>query len=277
MIVPLYKNKEWLYQKYVVEGLSTNKIGEMFNINQKTIWYWLKKYDINIRSNINENPTVNDFFYIVFDGLMLGDGSIHIPSTKNARFSIGQRYDKIGWLNWIKNIFDKYNIEYVMYNNESRKFISPTNNKEYKNKPSITLSTKLYGLFTKEYNRWYDNGEKIIPDDVRLSPISLAQWYMGDGDLYCDKRKWIRYTVEISTLQFTKDELKELVDKIDDLYKIKFNINRFYKNRENRGYRLRTGKKHQVYKFCKLIEPHIVDCFKYKIRCLEDEVWLNKL
>lgn len=46
----LYRNKEWLYQKYIVDKLSTVKIGKLSRVNSKTILYWLKKYNIPIRS-----------------------------------------------------------------------------------------------------------------------------------------------------------------------------------------------------------------------------------
>ena len=46
---------------------------------------------------------------------------------------------------------------------------------------------------------------------------------------------------------------------------------------EDYGYYLRTGNRKTIYKFCKLIEPYIIDCFKYKIRCLEDEKWISKI
>jgi len=40
----------WLYQKYVVEKLSTVQIGKLCDINDVTINRWLKKYGIEIRS-----------------------------------------------------------------------------------------------------------------------------------------------------------------------------------------------------------------------------------
>ena len=45
-----YKNKEWLEQKYVNEGLSTLKIAELCGANFRTIWSWLKRFDIEIRT-----------------------------------------------------------------------------------------------------------------------------------------------------------------------------------------------------------------------------------
>lgn len=41
-----YKNYDWLYQKYVVEKMSTVKIGRLIGVNYKTVTHWLKRFDI---------------------------------------------------------------------------------------------------------------------------------------------------------------------------------------------------------------------------------------
>lgn len=48
----LYKDKEWLYRKYIKEKLSTTKIGKLSEIGNETICRWLKKYNIPIRSRV---------------------------------------------------------------------------------------------------------------------------------------------------------------------------------------------------------------------------------
>ena len=42
----LYKNKEWLYQKYIIEKLTCKQIGELTNHHPRTIHSWLIRYDI---------------------------------------------------------------------------------------------------------------------------------------------------------------------------------------------------------------------------------------
>tara|TARA_R100000152_G_C6674070_1_gene109645 strand:- start:368 stop:703 length:336 start_codon:yes stop_codon:yes gene_type:complete len=46
---PLYKDKDWLHEKYVVEGLPCSAIGNMFGLSPMTIYKWLKKHDIPTR------------------------------------------------------------------------------------------------------------------------------------------------------------------------------------------------------------------------------------
>lgn len=45
-----YKHKDWLYQKYIVEKLSTTKIAEICKCSQPTICNWLKIHNIKIRT-----------------------------------------------------------------------------------------------------------------------------------------------------------------------------------------------------------------------------------
>lgn len=43
---PLYKDREWLYQKIVVEKLKDKDVAKMFDVTRKNISYWRKKFDI---------------------------------------------------------------------------------------------------------------------------------------------------------------------------------------------------------------------------------------
>lgn len=46
----LYKDGEWLRQKYVDEGLSVHQIGTLADSNGDTIWKWLRRHDIPVRT-----------------------------------------------------------------------------------------------------------------------------------------------------------------------------------------------------------------------------------
>jgi len=41
-----YKNKNWLYQKYVLEGLGSNSIARLCGMGPTTIWNWLIKFGL---------------------------------------------------------------------------------------------------------------------------------------------------------------------------------------------------------------------------------------
>lgn len=46
----MYKDRDWLYQKYVVELRSSNEIAEMCGVNSQTILNWLAKFNIPTNS-----------------------------------------------------------------------------------------------------------------------------------------------------------------------------------------------------------------------------------
>lgn len=46
----LYKNKSWLYQKYINEELTLREIGNLSGCKRGIVYYWLKKYNIIRRS-----------------------------------------------------------------------------------------------------------------------------------------------------------------------------------------------------------------------------------
>jgi len=46
----LYKNKDWLNQKYINEKLSTYKIAKLIKVAPTTIWKWIKIFNIKMRS-----------------------------------------------------------------------------------------------------------------------------------------------------------------------------------------------------------------------------------
>lgn len=57
----LYKDKNWLYQKYWDEALSVNQIAKEINVNPKTIRRWMLEFEIKTRtireSKISQFPS----------------------------------------------------------------------------------------------------------------------------------------------------------------------------------------------------------------------------
>ena len=64
-----YRNKAWLENKYTTQKLSAYKIAEIVGVNHKTIWYWLHKHGVCMRS--------------------IGEANKHRQYTKETRQKIG--------------------------------------------------------------------------------------------------------------------------------------------------------------------------------------------
>lgn len=78
--------REWLYQKYVEEGLDCTQIGKLTNRDSKTVWYWMKRYNIPTR----KRGTTNNFRFAKQHGRL---GKTHTPEVRErlrqARFKDG--------------------------------------------------------------------------------------------------------------------------------------------------------------------------------------------
>lgn len=75
---------------------------------------------------------------------------------------------------------------------------------------SSSLYTKFYVTFAELEDKWYDRRNdgthyKIVPNDLKLTPISLLQWYIGDG--YLVNLKGVPQRVQFCTDRYTDDEI----------------------------------------------------------------------
>ena len=70
------------------------------------------------------------------------------------------------------------------------------------------LRTYSYQTFTEEYMRWYQNGIKCIPEDLKLTPMVCLIWYIGDGCI-CNLNR--TQSIKLATQCFTKEEQERIL------------------------------------------------------------------
>jgi len=78
--VKLYKNRNWLYQRYWTEGLSLKKIANLCNTYPQTILNWMNKFNISKRTYAELNKGKNHPMY----------GRYHSKKTKEKMSKIKQ-------------------------------------------------------------------------------------------------------------------------------------------------------------------------------------------
>lgn len=61
-------DKDWLYNKYVIQQKNAYEIGDMINRSSATVYYYLNKYDISIRS-LSESHTLKNNRFLAKDEL----------------------------------------------------------------------------------------------------------------------------------------------------------------------------------------------------------------
>lgn len=120
----------------------------------------------------------------VTTGLLMGDGWININS-KNMFLCA----DMISpnYLEYLDNLFgiisNGVRLKDTAYESaeKARKsgFRPDAKEENYSNKYS--WRTKAHPKFN-EFREWYSTGEKVWPEDIKLTPTVLKHWYVGDGN-----------------------------------------------------------------------------------------------
>lgn len=211
----IYRNKKHLYLIKQCEYCGSKFFCRKDKINTK------KTCNPSCYQNLvekNNTYIINDHVNEVIIGSLLSDGCINNSNNgKNYFWShtciIEDYIDFI--INDVKINLHKFSID-------GKFFKSPNNGKEYFGKKQYIFKSKASVTFTKFRNDWYPQGKKIVPKFIKLTPIVLLHWYIGDGSI-SDCRG-----ITLSTDSFDMDSLDFL---LYELYNLNFNP---YLNNSNR-------------------------------------------
>jgi len=234
-----YRNKKWLEEKYVDEGLFGTEIAEMCGVHPTTIYNWLRKFDIPVqqRGKRPNHVELTDELCEFLDGLLLGDGNIH---PRHAGAAYQHRDSNIEYLEWLSDKLEEFGLERSgeIYEYEQRGL------------PDGHYKTKDYIELNEFYRRWYDDdGKKTIPEDLDLTPTVLMNWYVGDGSLK-----------ETAYLSVIKKQLREslslLTEKLEEVG-IESTINSL-------GIRVRNKSLDHFFEYILSDGVEIPPCYEYK-------------
>lgn len=179
---------------------------------------------------------------------MLGDGYLRKPSTLSSLYKQGFARRHKDWAFQIQRDLIKYNISSRIsdYDNYDKR-----RNKTYLGSELWTLS---YTGLKDERERWYLNGIKIVPKDLKLEAPTIANWYMGDGSLM----KGSTYTIQFSTDSFSDSDREYLIQLLEQLGYHPYPS----------GRRIKLHRKKEINSLLRSIISFQVPSFKYKWRCL---------
>jgi len=208
----MYRNREWLKQKYIDERLSTTQISKLCNSGNTVIANWLHRLNISICScskaihlRKTNHCSLSEKSIEWINGELLGDGSLESSCIYSARFVYTSQYPE--YIRYVSDALKSYNILGKIY--------------KCKNKKSGNYDYSFHGITYAELlpirNQWYPNGKKIIPRDIVLTPLVCRQWYIGDGFL-THTQKGTQY-IRLSTDDFLQEDINWL---IKELLKIGF-------------------------------------------------------
>ena len=190
----------------------------------------------------------------VFNGVMLSDGSMRILSGRSVGFELAQGgLDHRDWLLVAKFMMFALGVRchgpnhYTVGSHDQLKIYSCSNK----------------GFLASQYERWYPNKRKRVPLDIELTPISLANWYMGDG---CRRSHYSHFvSADFCTDGFAPEDLDLLLTQLCDLGLSHISIYQHYSSRERKHGRINI---HSVDfpKFVEMVRPFTVQSFCYKIK-----------
>ena len=113
------------------------------------------------------------------------------------------------------------------------------------------FTTRSLPELTVYYRRFYREGRKEVPEDLALTPLSAAVWFMDDGN----KSHKALY---LNTQQFTVPEQQGLMDLLEKQWGVKSAL-----NRDKQYYRIRIAVG-SVPRFAEIVRPHILPGLMYK-------------
>ncbi len=171
-------------------------------------------------------------------GVLLGDGAMR--KKTHALLEINHSYKQREYVDWLYQKFQRFT--------DTPPKMRKTNGKRV----AYRFTTKSLPIFTRFYDIFFEDKHKIIPNNLILTPLSLATWYMDDGSR-CDE------DIYLNTQQFTQEEQEKLVLLLYKQYLIQASI-----NKDKQYGRIRI-KKDSVQNFMNLISPFVVSSIKYKL------------
>ena len=202
-------------------------------------------YSTEIR-NLKTVP-LSEIQRAVVIGNILGDGCLCENWSKtNYRLIISHSIDQKEYIEWKYQILKRWIL---------------TEPRFYEKNRSFTIRTVSHPELTEFRNLFYPQGKKIIPEnieDLLSNPLTLAVWYMDDGNNVVRNGK--SYGYHINTQSFSYEENEILARVLNDLYEIEVKIEK------NKGkYRLAIWKRLSRDQLRDQIEYLMLPSMKYKL------------
>ena len=208
----LYQDKEWLYRMYRVKMLSTYQIAKKIGINSVSIQYWLRKLNIPIRSHSEANHLAQANHCDLtqeatewLSGELLGDGCLKSQSSFSTNFSYSSKYPE--YAQYISDTLKSFGIEQAGKINE--RYFKDRNCYAY------NYQSRDYVELLPIRKRWYLEGKKVVPRNIKLTPLTLRQHYIGDGYLAHPLKR--RPYIVLYTCGFSISDVNWLIEQVNSL------------------------------------------------------------
>lgn len=170
------------------------------------------------RTPIIEMPTqFTPFQEEVFVGHMLGDGCLYRDKpTHTPYLSLSRtRGDRV-YLEWTAGIFQNF-AQHAIIDDGS---LDERTGKAYLRSK---FSTRRAPVFNPQYERWYPGDVKIVPEDIVLTPLILAIWFLDDGSIETHRYPWT-LKIKLATHGFSHSGVLRLSQMLQERYSQSFPV-----------------------------------------------------
>jgi len=203
--------KSLLEQYYLQEKMTQQEIADILKVSQRVLRGWFSAYNIPTRS-VSERLHIRQANHIALsdearqfiDGDLLGDGGLRGSSVYSAALYHSQ--SSRGFSEWLVKKLEGFGFEIP---NGIQKIITYRKGKRLF---SYRFITRFYVELRPLLKRFYPNGEKIVPPDIDLSPLSVLLWYLGDGGM-----SRIYSAITLATCCFSMSDIELLRRKLQKI------------------------------------------------------------
>jgi len=190
----------------------------------------------------------------VVDGVMLSDGGMGLSRGCTPFFTMN--LSGVAHMDWLELAEEAFKTVGAKMSGIAAYSKSQCSSGEY-----IQLRSHVCSFVRELYLRWYSDGVKVVPPDLRLTPVSIANWFMGDGHSSYLKRGNFPYSI---TAVFSIGSLSPYT-LLEQLGSLKL-LPRYYPIGSGRNARIAVQRLNTVERLFDMIRPHMVQSFLYKLK-----------
>jgi len=250
-----------------LSGESASSIARRLGCSTWNVLNRLKKTGVLVRSSKEQNARYLgdrehradwDLVSQVLEGVLLGDGSL----DPKGSLRLEQGRVRLGWL-------DSLTVLLVEHGCESAIIPVPPRSKclgdrVIHGRGGRLLYTPCYSEFKTQRARWYPRGVKIVPSDLVLTPLSVAQWFAGDGTY--DRQGQLFFCTD----GFSEGCVSRLSEKLGSL-----GVRTVVRESSVRPgqFKIAVNTKAEAVKLKSLVENHLPACCLYKLRFVREPNW----
>lgn len=240
-----YDDKLGEVKKLHEKGFRNSQIALAVGIDQRRISELLKKLDLKKNNRVfNDQPTSEEEEVLL--SCIMGDGCL-FKNKENINYRMNLAHSekqKEYFLMKYEAVKEFIGVDY--------KFVSQFNKKTNKTYYAYKFQSKVNPYFTIMYDKWYKNGKKIMPSDIKkvLTPKLLAYKFFDDGFLTVSG-------FSISMDDYDKESVSNYRNAILENFGIETNI--------HKGGKVIYIPSSQKEKFKKLVIPYATKDVLYKL------------